>query len=168
MGKRTAQRDTIKDITSDSQVNSYFPYRWSSTSLTFNIYFYLFSYLYITRITISNDTTYLKSPKNRNRRAALGRPAINYSGTWTSLLSTKSQSFSVIALHNVALSSILTTCISNFEYFLQTSLLLIPTTANLSLDVVLIRYCSEFCILNAAKQVITAHELTYWYMGFIL
>ena len=27
VGKRTAQKDTIKDITSDSQVNSNFPYR---------------------------------------------------------------------------------------------------------------------------------------------
>ena len=29
VGKRTAQKDTIIDITSDSQVNSNFPYRWS-------------------------------------------------------------------------------------------------------------------------------------------
>ena len=42
MGKRTAQKDTIIDITSDSQVNSNFPYRWSPASLTFNNYFYLF------------------------------------------------------------------------------------------------------------------------------
>ena len=46
--KRTAQKDTIIDITSDSQVNSNFPYRWSPASLTFNNYFYLFLYLYIT------------------------------------------------------------------------------------------------------------------------
>ena len=32
--KRTAQEDTIIDITSDSQVNSNFPYRWSPASLT--------------------------------------------------------------------------------------------------------------------------------------
>ena len=62
--KRTAQRKINKDITSDSQVNSYFPYRWSPASQTFNIYFYLFLYLYITRITINNDTPHLKSPKN--------------------------------------------------------------------------------------------------------
>ena len=48
VGKRTAQKDTIIDITSDSQVNSNFPYRWSPGSLTFNNYFYLFLYLYIT------------------------------------------------------------------------------------------------------------------------
>ena len=47
VGKRTAQKDTIIDITSDSQVNSNFPYRWSPASLTFNNYFYLFLYLYI-------------------------------------------------------------------------------------------------------------------------
>ena len=56
MGKRTAQKDAIKDITSDSQVNSYFPYRWSPASLTINIYFYLFLYCYITKITINNGT----------------------------------------------------------------------------------------------------------------
>ena len=47
VGKRTAQKDTIIDITSDSQVNSNFPNRWSPASLTFNNYFYLFLYLYI-------------------------------------------------------------------------------------------------------------------------
>ena len=46
VGKRTAQKDTIIDITSDSQVNSNFPYRWSPASLTFNNYFYLF-FIYI-------------------------------------------------------------------------------------------------------------------------
>ena len=48
VGKKTSQKDTIIDITSDSQVNSNFPYRWSSASLTFNNYFYLFLHLYIT------------------------------------------------------------------------------------------------------------------------
>ena len=48
VGKRTAQKDAIKDITSDSQVNSCFPYRWPPASRTLNIYFYLFLYLYIT------------------------------------------------------------------------------------------------------------------------
>ena len=76
VGKRTAQKDTIIDITSDSQVNSVFPYRWSPANLTFNNYFYLFLYLYITRITINNNAPHLKSPKNQNRRASLGRPAI--------------------------------------------------------------------------------------------
>ena len=80
VGKRTAQKDTIIDITSDSQVNSFFPYRWSPASLTFNNYFYLFIYLYITRITINNNAPHLKSSKNQNRRAALGRPAINITG----------------------------------------------------------------------------------------
>ena len=80
VGKRTAQKDTTIDITSDSQVNSFFPYRWSPASLTFNNYFYLFLYLYITRITIKNNAPHLKSPKNQNRRAALGRPAIKITG----------------------------------------------------------------------------------------
>ena len=45
-GKKDRQKDTIIDITSDSQVNSNFPYRWSPASLTFNNYFYLFTLLY--------------------------------------------------------------------------------------------------------------------------
>ena len=48
VGKMTAQKDTIRNITSDNQVNSNFPYRWSPAGLTLNIYFYLFLYLYIT------------------------------------------------------------------------------------------------------------------------
>ena len=80
VGKRAAQKDTMIDITSDSQVNSNFPYRWSPASPTFNNYFYLFLYLYITRITINNNAPHLKSPKNQNRRAALGRPAIKITG----------------------------------------------------------------------------------------
>ena len=48
VGKRTAQKDITIDITSDSQVNSNFPNKWSPTSLTFNNYFYLFLYLHIT------------------------------------------------------------------------------------------------------------------------
>ena len=62
-GKKTVQKDTIIDITSDSQVNSNFPYRWSPASLTFNNYFYLFLYLYITLITINNNAPHLKSQK---------------------------------------------------------------------------------------------------------
>ena len=77
VGKRTAQKDTIIDIKSDSQVNSNFPNRWSPASLTFNNYFYLFLYLYI---TMNNNAPHLKSPKNQNRRAALGRPAIKITG----------------------------------------------------------------------------------------
>ena len=80
VGKRTAQKDTITDITSVSQVNSNFPYRWSPASLTLNNYVYLFLYLYITRITINNNATHLKSPKNQNKRAALGRPAMKLPG----------------------------------------------------------------------------------------
>ena len=48
VGKRTAQKDITTDTTSDSQVNSNFPNRWSPASLTFNNYFYLILYLYIT------------------------------------------------------------------------------------------------------------------------
>ena len=48
VGKRTAQKYINIDTTSDSQVNSNFPNRWSPASLTYNNYFYLFLYLYIT------------------------------------------------------------------------------------------------------------------------
>ena len=87
-GKRMAQKDTTTDTTSDSQANSNLPHRWSPASLTFNIYFYLCLYLYITRITINNKTPHLKSLKNHNRRAALGRPATKSLGGSTSPRST--------------------------------------------------------------------------------
>ena len=48
VGKRTVQKDITIDTTSDSQVNSNFPNRWSPASLSFNNYCYLFLYLYIT------------------------------------------------------------------------------------------------------------------------
>ena len=72
MGKRTAQKDTMIDITSDSQVNSNFPYRWSPASLTFNNYFYLLLYLHITRISVNNNTPHLKSPKEPKQKSRLG------------------------------------------------------------------------------------------------
>ena len=78
--KRTAQKDITIDSTSDSQVNSNFPNRWSPASLTLNNYFYQFLYLYITWITTNNNAPHLKSPKNQSRRAALGRPAIKITG----------------------------------------------------------------------------------------
>ena len=67
-GKRDSTKKTIIDTTSDSQVNSNFPQRWSPASLAFNNYFYLFLYLYITRITINNNTPHLKSSKNQKNR----------------------------------------------------------------------------------------------------
>ena len=79
VGNKTAQKDITIDHTIDSQVNSNFPYRWSPASLTFNNFF-LPIILYITRITINNNAPHLKSPKNQNRRAVLGQPAIKITG----------------------------------------------------------------------------------------
>ena len=42
VGKRTAQKDTIIDITSDSQVNSNFSYRWSPAFNNYFTYFYIY------------------------------------------------------------------------------------------------------------------------------
>ena len=72
VGKGTTQKDAIKDITSDSQVNSYFPYRWSPASLTFNIYVNLFLYLYITRIMIKKRHIISKITKQPNQKSCLG------------------------------------------------------------------------------------------------
>ena len=82
MGKRTAQKDTIKDITSNSQVNSYFPYKWSRWTRTvhrmnssfptggrlatlianrINFYFCLFSILnYKTELNMKHNGQLLK------------------------------------------------------------------------------------------------------------
>ena len=78
--KDTAKQDTTKYITSDSQVNSHFPYRRSPASLTLNNYFTYFLFLCLTRITKHNHTPHLKPSKNQNRRAALGGPAIKLRG----------------------------------------------------------------------------------------
>ena len=89
MGKRTAQKDITIDTTSDSQVNSNFPNKWSPASLTFNNYFYLFLYLYITWISTNNNAPHLKSPKNQKQKSPLGTASNkNYWGAWTSLWST--------------------------------------------------------------------------------
>ena len=72
MGQKTAQKDTIIDITSDSLINTNFPYRWSPASLIFNNYFYLFFfYLYITRIIINNNTPSLKIAKEPKQKGRL-------------------------------------------------------------------------------------------------
>ena len=65
-GKKSSTKDTTKYTTSDSQANSHLPHRRPPASLTFNIYFYPFLYLYITRITINNGTPHLKSRKNQS------------------------------------------------------------------------------------------------------
>ena len=75
VGKRTAKKDTTIDITSDSHVNSNFPYRWSPASLTFNNYFYLF--LYITWITINNNAPHQEPHWDGQQW--------NHLGAWTSL-----------------------------------------------------------------------------------
>ena len=77
MGKRTAQKDTIIDITSDSQVNSNFPYRWSPASLTFNNYFYLFLYyiiilLYTRHIANHQGTKTEEPPWDGQQKKLLG------------------------------------------------------------------------------------------------
>ena len=80
MGKRLAQKDTIIDTTSDSQVNSSFQYMWSPASLTCYNYFYLFLYLYITKITINNNTPHLKSPKNQKQKSRIGTASNEITG----------------------------------------------------------------------------------------
>ena len=47
VGKRTAQKDTIIDIPSDSQVNSNVPNRWSPASLPFITTIFTYFYIYI-------------------------------------------------------------------------------------------------------------------------
>ena len=77
MGKRHHQRQPGKQQ---------FPYRWLPASLTFNIYFYLFLYLYTTRRgRINNNIPHLKLLKNQNRRAVFDGRHYTYLGASTSL-----------------------------------------------------------------------------------
>ena len=65
--KDSTESDTIKCITSDSQVNRHSPYRWSPASLTLNIYLHLISILYLTRIIINSQTPHLRLGKKSLR-----------------------------------------------------------------------------------------------------
>ena len=70
VGKRTAQKDTITDTTSDSQVNSNFPYRWSAASLTYNNYFFsIFIFIYNVNNHKQQRATFkiTKEPKQKSR-----------------------------------------------------------------------------------------------------
>ena len=75
MGKRTAQKDTITD-TGEQQ----FPIQMVTGLPNIDNYFLLILDLYITGLTINNNIPHLKSPKNQNRRAALGRQAMKLLG----------------------------------------------------------------------------------------
>ena len=99
VGKRTAHKYAIKDKTCDSQVYSYLPYRWSPANLTFNICFYLFLYLYITRIMVINGTPHQKSPKNQNRKATLGRPSIKLLGVFNKFVVDQPSPFVLSCFH---------------------------------------------------------------------
>ena len=50
------------------------------SSLTFNNYFYRFLYLFITRITINNNTPHLKSVKEPKQNSRLGTASIEIIG----------------------------------------------------------------------------------------
>ena len=80
VGKRITQKEVIKNITSENQVNSYFPHRWSPSSLTFNIYFHLFLYEYILRIMINNGTPHLKITTEPNQNSCLGTASNKITG----------------------------------------------------------------------------------------
>ena len=89
VGKRTAQKWHHHRHRHRQPGEQQFPIQMvTGYSNSFTTFFYLFLYLYITRIIINNNTPHLKSPKNQNRRAALGRPAMKLLGAWTSLRST--------------------------------------------------------------------------------
>ena len=81
MEKRTAQKDTIIDITSDSQVNRYFLYRWSPASLTFNNYFLpIFIFIYnVTKHKQQRATSKITiEPKQKRRLGTASNK--NYTG----------------------------------------------------------------------------------------
>ena len=71
--KKTAQNKTpskTSTATANIQVNRYFPYRRSSVSLIFNIYFYLFSIF----ISNKNITKHNHTPHLKHQRAKTEEP----------------------------------------------------------------------------------------------
>ena len=71
-GEKHSTKDAINVITSDSQVNSYFPYRRTPACLTINIYFYLFLYLYITKKNDKKRHTTSKITKEPKQKSHIG------------------------------------------------------------------------------------------------
>ena len=70
MGKRTAQKDAIKDTSSDSQVNSCFPYRWPPASLNIkHLFLPIFVLIYNKHNDKYRNTTSktTKEPKQKSR-----------------------------------------------------------------------------------------------------
>ena len=96
--------DLIQDITSNSQENSHFQYRWPSANLTLIIYFYLFSILYLTRKEINNYTPHIKLPKNQYKRSAIRLPAITLLGDSSGFWSTNSRPFSALVPQTLSCS----------------------------------------------------------------
>ena len=88
-------------------------------SLTLNIYFYLHLFLHLTRKTKHNQTPHLKPPKNQNRRAALGQPAIKLLGASTSLRSTNDIALSFVLVPQT-LSSLV--CVEIIEIQIKTKI----------------------------------------------
>ena len=72
ISSKTSRGNTIKDITSDSQMNSHFPYSWSHRT---SILAY-FLYLYQTRKTKHNHKPHLKPPRTKTK-AAFGTASNN-------------------------------------------------------------------------------------------
>ena len=76
----TAQKDTIIDIPSDSQVNSSFQYRWSPASLTFNNYFLPISvFIYIENNRKKQRAT-SKIPNEPKQQSRLGTASNEITG----------------------------------------------------------------------------------------
>ena len=89
-------------------------------SLTIDTYFYLFLYLYITRITIKNYAPHLKSPKNQTRRAALGRPAMKLLGAFNLLVVDQERRFgSYNALRHLKIPGASTRPLKQEDYLLD-------------------------------------------------
>ena len=69
-GKRTAQKETTIETTSDSQANSNHPHRRPPASLTFNNYFYLF-FIFIYNVNNHQQqratSKTIKEPKQKSR-----------------------------------------------------------------------------------------------------
>ena len=89
VGKRTAEKDTIRDIISGSQVNSNFSYKWSTASLTFNIYLYLFPYLYSRKNNKQQHTT-SKTTNESKQKSHLKPASIIITGEGVQLVCSRS------------------------------------------------------------------------------
>ena len=123
MGKRTAQKDAIKDITSDNQVNINFPYWWSPTRQTFlPIFIFIFNKKN-DKLTLHITSKITKEPKKKSRLGTASNKITGGGGALTSLQSTNHRPWFCLGSLDKTISTKEFHCKTRTRTFKKTSIL---------------------------------------------